>query len=185
MVGGRSCRLLPVLGSGHMQGGAHEASVVLLAIVASLIIASTALCQPRLGRRWCHGGTIAIVSPTVRPTRRGAARSTAASTSTRSRLAASSLAWSTSRSSPVGDVGGGSPRLAVPVDTTGDGSAKVLRLLSADRCGAVSDATKTISTNDPGCIVDVNTGGTYDNWDAFVARTRSLVSPPATRSSSS
>lgn len=70
----------------------------------------------------------------------------------------------------TGDVSGGAPRFSIPIST--DGNTKTTELyafLAGDRCGGTSDVSVTVSTENTACVVDLNTGGTYANWDALAA----------------
>jgi hypothetical protein len=70
-----------------------------------------------------------------------------------------------------GDVGGGSPRLSIPIN---DGSGTTnYAFIDAAGCGYVSDDPlinlfHTVSTDDPACHVNY-LGVDYANWDAFAA----------------
>ena len=65
---------------------------------------------------------------------------------------------------------GGAPRITFPIDLTGDGNWD--DFVSADAIGC-TDGTLMSGTvdviNDETCLVSLNSGGTYPNWDAFVA----------------
>jgi hypothetical protein len=70
----------------------------------------------------------------------------------------------------TGDVTGGAPRFSIPIDTDDPGSGRDLfAFVDAQRCGGVSGTPVWVSTENPACIVDLNTGGFYANWDAFAA----------------
>ena len=65
---------------------------------------------------------------------------------------------------------GGSPRITFPIDFDGNGTWD--DFVSADAIGC-TDGDMTAGTvdviNDETCLVSLNSGGTYPNWDAFVA----------------
>ena len=70
----------------------------------------------------------------------------------------------------TGDTAGGAPRFSIPIDTDGDASTTELyAFMAADRCGGSSGQETWVSTENTDCIVDLNTGGTYANWDALAA----------------
>lgn len=68
-----------------------------------------------------------------------------------------------------GDVGGGSPRFSLPIDTDGkantnDGYA----FIDVAGCGGVSGDTTWVSTQNPACHVNFQSVD-YANWGAFAA----------------
>ena len=60
-------------------------------------------------------------------------------------------------------VAGGSPRLSIPIDSTGDGVTDAYAFIDAGNCGS----TGTVGTG-AGCMVFYG-ATTYANWDAFAA----------------
>ena len=62
-------------------------------------------------------------------------------------------------------VSGGAPRWSIPINTSGTGKPKSYAFLDAANCGY----TRTVSTTDPNCRVDLNTGGSWANPAAFAA----------------
>jgi len=80
----------------------------------------------------------------------------------------SSIDYSFSYACDVGDpcVGAGSPRLSIPIDSTGDGVTDAYAFLHANTCGTTPSTSGTVSTTDPLCQVYYDT--IYSNWDAFV-----------------
>ena len=60
-------------------------------------------------------------------------------------------------------VAGGSPRLSIPIDSTGDGVTDAYAFIDAANCGS----TGTVGTG-AGCMVFYGPT-TYANWDAFAA----------------
>lgn len=66
-----------------------------------------------------------------------------------------------------GDIAGGAPRLTVPIDMDGNGSAEDYASIGANNC---VDPT-FVSTTSPTCQVFLNSNGVtgWANWDAFAA----------------
>jgi hypothetical protein len=63
-------------------------------------------------------------------------------------------------------VAGGAPRWSIPIDTNGNSkTVEAYAFLDAANCGY----TGNVSTSDPSCRVDLNTGGSWANWAAFAA----------------
>lgn len=146
---------------------------LLFGVVLSLLFASTAVAAPKLKPFGSAdvtigpGGVVTIVAdheddPVWGGPEYGGIYST--SKNSGKLLAAVDLGFTNS-----GDIGGGAPRLSVPVDTNGDGRSDFYAFLSADRCGAVEGQPHRVSTENPACIVDLNNGQTFANWDAFAA----------------
>jgi hypothetical protein len=62
---------------------------------------------------------------------------------------------------------GGSPRLSIPIDSTGDGKTDGYAFIDALGCGYTNDTgLQTVSTTLANCQVTYQ-GVTYANWDAF------------------
>ena len=62
----------------------------------------------------------------------------------------------------IGFVAGGAPRFSIPL-STGDG---VYAFLDVNNCGNIG----VVSSDDDTCRVFINTGESFDNWDAMVAQ---------------
>ena len=67
-----------------------------------------------------------------------------------------------------GQSGGGAPRFSLPISTDGTTIA-FYAFLDPVSCGAAPNATFTVSTSVATCVVNINIGGSYANWAAFVA----------------
>jgi hypothetical protein len=75
----------------------------------------------------------------------------------------------------TGDVTGGAPRFSIPIDDKAipgptdffDGTDVAYAFLDAANCGGVSDVETLVSTDAANCMVFLNSGGSWANWDAF------------------
>jgi hypothetical protein len=66
-------------------------------------------------------------------------------------------------------VGGGSPRLSIPIDDNGDGKTDAYAFIDAANCGFTTDTTNVghnVGTTEATCPVFYK-AGSYANWDAF------------------
>jgi hypothetical protein len=68
----------------------------------------------------------------------------------------------------TGDVAGGAPSIRIPISSDGDATWDFYVTLAVDRSGGAPGERTTVSTESATSIVDINTGGSYPNWDAFV-----------------
>jgi hypothetical protein len=147
---------------------------IMLAIVASLMVAGTAMAAstPKLRTFGSadvtqDNGVVTIVAgpvgqedPTYGGPEYGGVYLSSKSVSGK---LASTVDFSFVSSGDVTDA----PRISIPIDVDGNGSVEYYAFLGANRCDAVSGVPSTISTTKASCIVDLNNGGSYANWDAF------------------
>ena len=68
-----------------------------------------------------------------------------------------------------GQSGGGAPRFSLPISKDGTSTIADYAFLDPVSCGAASNATFTVSTSAASCVVNINHGGSYPNWAAYVA----------------
>ena len=69
-----------------------------------------------------------------------------------------------------GTIAGGSPRINIWVDSTGDGAADFYLTVDSESCGGVQNTDGWASTENPGCtIYQSSGGGAWANWDALLA----------------
>lgn len=139
----------------------------LLATVASLALAGTALAAPPL--QTFGTGDVVVTGRDSATIANDAGEYGGVYLKARS-LTNRPLAEADFSFTSLGDVTGGAPRFSIPIDTDGDSSTTELyAFLAADRCGGSSGVETWVSTENPDCLVDLNTGATYANWDAFAA----------------
>lgn len=148
---------------------------VLLAIVASLLIAGSVMAAPAKAQRLlCFSGgaatcttdggnnTAYIVVPADGQSYAGVY--TNGKSYSGKPLSAVDFSFTY-----AGTVGGGYPRLSIPIDSTGDGKTDGYAFIDAANCGYTSDSgIHTVSTNLANCQVFYGSAS-YANWDAFAA----------------
>ena len=72
---------------------------------------------------------------------------------------------------PTDCVGGGVPRLSIPIGTGATPNGDVFAFVDAAGCGYTPGVSTSgsVNTTNPACAVNVNTGASYPNWAAFAA----------------
>lgn len=140
-----------------------------LAIVASLVIASTAMAAARL---------VAFGDGDVTITGNSATISNDAGeyggVFIKARAIANDLVGDVDASfTSTGDVTGGAPRMNLPIDNDGDRQFDYWLTLDAANCGGTSGSTTLVSTDNPDCVVYFlgaeAPAPSYPNYDAYAA----------------
>jgi hypothetical protein len=138
-------------------------SSLLLALVATLVIAVPAMAQPASRLLTFGTGEATVTGPDSATLVNDAGEYSGVYLASRSQsgkpLNAVSFSFSYS-----GDVAGGAPRFSIPIDTDGNGSVDGYAFLDALNCGN----TGTVSTESSTCLVYFGPD-VYANWDAFAA----------------
>jgi len=156
---------------------------ILLAVVASLLVATTALVLSDTRSTETGGAGQAFVfsstSAQLRLTGTGNGTDYAAVYTTAKAPAGKLLIdvdMGFRIAAPEGQNGyvqGGAPRLTIPIDMNGDGAWDDFASIDWASCGGTVDgngvltASVLVSTTSTSCGVNLNGGGSYANWDSF------------------
>jgi hypothetical protein len=134
---------------------------ILLALVASFVIAVPALAAPPTRLQSFGTGEVAILSNTSATLDNDPGEYSGVYLSSRSQSGKPLNAVSFSFTYEE-DVAGGAPRFSIPIDTDHNGSVDGYAFLDANNCGN----TGTVSTESSTCLVYFGPD-VYANWDAF------------------